>query len=267
MKPIQFLPASAARGVRWVLTDVDDTLTSGGVLAPEAYAALARLAAAGIPIVVVTGRSAGWAEAHLGEWPIEAAIAENGAVAYRRPRLGVARETLVDPTVRPNTDPALRRAFTRALAAVPRAREAEDNRLRLYDLAVDHAERVDPPLSAEEVSRVIACFEEEGCRAQASSIHVNAWSGDFDKRRAAVRVLAEWWGYDDSRDREAVLYVGDALNDEGMFGHFPNAAAVANVDRWLDRLAHRPSWVSSARNGLGFAEIVGVFLSKREVAT
>ncbi len=262
MKPISLMPEAVARAIRWALTDVDDTLTEDGILSPEAYAALCALARSNLPVIAVTGRSAGWAEVHLREWPVAAVIAENGAVAYAIGP-GGARETIVHPTARPNSDAALARAAENAYRAVPRARAAEDNRLRLFDYAIDHAERVHPPLTEEEVAAIVRAFEAEGANAKPSSIHVNCWIGSFDKRASAVALLTGLYGYDDGADRDKVLYVGDALNDEPMFAHFPAACAVANVDRWLDRMAAKPSWVSTERCGAGFADIARRVLALR----
>ena len=262
MKPLSLMTPDVARAIRWVLTDIDDTMTESGQLVPEAYAALCELARSGLTVVAVTGRSAGWGEVHLREWPVDAVITENGAVAYfREGERGTG--TLVHPTAVPNDDPALQRAVQASYRAVPRARPAEDNRLRRFDYAIDHAERIVPPLSAEEVSRIVAIFAREGCAAKPSSIHINCWKGSFDKRAAAVALLGSRYGYDDAEDRDKVLYVGDALNDEVMFAHFPAACAVANVDLWIDRMTDKPAWVSSARFGSGFAEIARKVLALR----
>ena len=60
--PLSALPDAAARGVRGVLTDIDDTLTDAGGIDPRALAALEALRAAGIPVVAITGRPKGWSE-------------------------------------------------------------------------------------------------------------------------------------------------------------------------------------------------------------
>ena len=78
------LPDTEARAVRGVLTDIDDTLTAEGAIVPEALAALAELRAAGLPVIAVTGRPKGWSEPFARDWPIDAIVAENGAVALFR---------------------------------------------------------------------------------------------------------------------------------------------------------------------------------------
>ena len=255
--------------IRWVLTDIDDTMTKDGKLVPEAYQTLCALKDAGFRVIAVTGRSAGWGEVHLQEWPIDGAITENGAVSYFRPdsaRMKIsssadlpgfdyASGVLVHPSAVRNTAPALERAIEASYRAVPRARPARDNRFRLYDYAIDHAEYVQPPLTEVEINEIIGIFEREGCVAKPSSIHINCWIGSFNKKEAALMLLRECEGYDDAVDLSRVLYIGDALNDEVMFAYFPNACAVANIDIWIDRMKDKPAWVSSGRFGSGFAEI------------
>ena len=54
-KPIKELTISTANSIKYVLCDIDDTLTTGGKLTAEAYSALWELHNAGIPVVPVTG--------------------------------------------------------------------------------------------------------------------------------------------------------------------------------------------------------------------
>lgn len=257
LRPIAQMPAETARGIRWILTDIDDTMTMHGKLVSEAYAALCALHDAGFRVIAVTGRSAGWGSVHLQEWPIDGAITENGAVAFDE--FG----ELVYPGAVENGDPRIREAAAEAYRTVPRAKPASDNHLRRFDYAIDHAERIVPPLSAEETAAIVRIFESRGCQAKPSSIHVNCWIGDFNKRDSALNFLSRREGYVDGRDRERVLYIGDAPNDEPMFAHFPNACAVANVDQWLGVLEHKPAWIASARYGAGFAEIAAVLLASQ----
>jgi len=68
-----------ARGVRAVLVDIDETLTTAGKVTGDAYAALERLHAAGRIVVPVTGRPAGWCDHIARMWPVDAVVGENGA--------------------------------------------------------------------------------------------------------------------------------------------------------------------------------------------
>src|SRR4051794_1402336 len=74
--------------VRAVFTDLDGTMTTGGQLRPSTYAAMASLAAAGVPVVIVTGRPSGWGEAIARLWPVTAVVTENGCVSITRDARG-----------------------------------------------------------------------------------------------------------------------------------------------------------------------------------
>src|SRR5687768_14695066 len=79
MKPLAEL---VARGVRALLVDIDDTLSTDGKLTAEAYAALERLHLAGLRVVPVTGRPAGWCDHIARMWPVDAVVGENGAFYF-----------------------------------------------------------------------------------------------------------------------------------------------------------------------------------------
>ena len=77
MQPIQNFPDTRWRAIRYVLTDIDDTLTLGGRLPAAAYAAMERLDAAGVRVVPITGRPAGWCDHMARMWPVAALVGEN----------------------------------------------------------------------------------------------------------------------------------------------------------------------------------------------
>ena len=83
MRPLVEFPLDALRAVRHVLTDIDDTLTDRGRLGAKAYGALEALSAAGMTVVVVTGRPAGWCDMIARQWPVSAVVGENGACYMR----------------------------------------------------------------------------------------------------------------------------------------------------------------------------------------
>src|SRR6266404_3753007 len=81
--PLTGISTAARARVRYVLTDIDDTLTTDGRLTAAAYAALERLAEGGYRVIPVTGRPAGWCDLIARFWPVDAVIGENGAFYFR----------------------------------------------------------------------------------------------------------------------------------------------------------------------------------------
>ena len=83
MLPLGALPASVSQRDGGVLTDIDDTLSTHGRITALAYAAMERLRAAGLLVIPVTGRPAGWCDHIARMWPVDAVVGENGALYMR----------------------------------------------------------------------------------------------------------------------------------------------------------------------------------------
>lgn len=266
LRPLAELPCSLCRRLLGLCTDIDDTLTTDGKLTAPAYQALWAAKEAGLVVVPVTGRPAGWADHLARMWPVDGVVAENGGL-YMRYRDG----RMIVRTVRDDEargDGGRERILELArliIAQVPGAAFASDQSYRLMDVAVDFREDVDP-LPPEAVDRIVALFQTGGATAKVSSIHVNAWFGAHDKLTMLKRLLAEEHGQDldDPRVAERFLYVGDSPNDEPMFRFFPNSVGVANLAAFAPRMACLPAWITASRAGHGFAELVGHLLSHRQ---
>src|SRR5260370_20194893 len=80
MKPFIEFPAALSSKIRFVLTDVDDTLTDGPRLPGATYLAVERLQDAGITVIPVTAAPAGWCDLMARMWPVGAVIGENGGL-------------------------------------------------------------------------------------------------------------------------------------------------------------------------------------------
>ncbi len=263
-RPIGQMTPSEADAIRFVLMDIDDTLTTEGKLPAESYAALWKLKAAGLVVVPITGRPAGWCDLIAREWPVDGVVGENGAFVFWEEPQGRHMKILTHPDAVKNDAPALARALERSLREVPGCRVSRDQFARLYDIAIDFAEE-EPVLPLSAAQKIKAICDEEGAHAKVSSIHVNAWMGNYDKLGMAIRYLALRFGYDDASDRDKVLFAGDSPNDEPMFAHFPKACGVANVMRYASLILNLPAFVSKAESGEGFAEIASTLLERRNV--
>src|SRR3982751_672129 len=69
--------------IEFVLTDIDDTLTTDGQLESQAYSALWKLHDAGLKVIPITGRPAGWCEMIARFWPVAGVVGENGGFYFR----------------------------------------------------------------------------------------------------------------------------------------------------------------------------------------
>ena len=86
MRPLSEIESARLRGIKVVLADIDDTITSEGSLTAAAYTALERLHRAGFIVMPVTGRPAGWCDHIARMWPVDAVVGENGAFYFHYDR-------------------------------------------------------------------------------------------------------------------------------------------------------------------------------------
>jgi HAD superfamily hydrolase (TIGR01484 family) len=264
LQPLQHMPSSVAAGFHTVLTDIDDTLTTDGRLTAAAYSALDALHQAGLRVIPVTGRPAGWCDHFARMWPVQGVIGENGAFYMWHDHAGGQLRTRHLLGAEQRQDSARRLAAVReqVLREVPGCAVASDQFCRLYDLAIDFCEDV-PPLPASAVDRIVALMQAAGMTAKVSSIHVNGWLGQWDKLGTARLMLAERFGLDLDAERERIVFAGDSPNDEPMFAFFPHAVGVANVLDFRHRLQHLPAWTTPSRAGAGFVELAQTLLAAR----
>jgi len=248
--------------VEAVFTDVDGTLTTGGRVRASTLAALEGLERAGVPVVLVTGRPAGFAEAWARTWPVAGVIAENGGVAVRLDARGALRKVYARPaSSRVGERRRLVRVVRAALRAVPGARMSTDSLYSEVDLAIDVNEEV--RLGPEAARRLEAFFAARGVNAVRSSVHVNAWIGPFDKAWMVRRFIGRVWKERLRPDDRRYLYLGDSVNDAPLFGTFSLSVGVANVRAVLGLLTYRPRFVTRAPEGRGFEEVARAVLRAR----
>lgn len=147
MIPVQDIPAELCHGLTWLLTDIDDTLTEGGMLTSPAYSSLWDLARGGVKVVAVTGRPAGWCDHIARMWPVAGVVGENGAFsyAYDRTKQKMRRVYSVPPEEMARNRGVLERAASRVLREVPGTAIAADQPFRISDCAIDFREDVSAP--------------------------------------------------------------------------------------------------------------------------
>ena len=258
MQPLADWPLAARRQVRGVFTDIDDTLTTAGVLDGAARAALQALHEAGIAVIAITGRAVGWCSPKAGDWPVVAMGAEGGAVLLLPPKAGDGAPPrklyLHDAETRAQHQARLQAVTQQVLKQVPGVRIAAGAEGRETDIAFDHHEFAQ--LSPQQLAQVRAILLHAGLNVAASSIHIHGCVGAHDKFAGARWIVRTLYGRDLETELAHWAFVGDSPNDESMFRAFDGTAiGVANVRDSAGTLKHWPRYVAPGERGTGFAEV------------
>ena len=263
MKFLSSWPQNSRQKIVGVFTDIDDTLTTEGAITSDALQALLDLKAAGLMVIPITGRPVGWSIPFASTWPVNAMVAENGAVAllHDATQNQIRKIYQQDLVTRTHNFQEMKRIAQRVLNEIPSTIMAQDSLGRETDIAFDHSEF--HHLSQEQIQQVIKLLQEEGMTATVSSIHINAWFGDHNKWHGAQWILKELTGRNLKQELDQWVYVGDSTNDQMMFEHFTHSVGVANIKRFENELKHLPKYIAQQERGAGFAEVVR-FLSLRE---
>ncbi len=248
--------------LRFLLTDIDDTLTDEGQLGAESYAAMWKLHDAGIHIIPITGRPAGWCEMIARMWPVSGVVGENGGFYFRYHDKKMHRHFFFDEKTQQENRLKLKALESEILKKVPGCDMASDQFCRLMDLAIDFCEDV-PALPRSEVQKIVDIFNAHGAQAKVSSVHVNGWFGSYDKLTMSLRFLEKEFDISAAEAKNVCGFSGDSPNDEPMFAYFPNSFAVANIKNFIDQIKNKPTYVTNQRGGLGFTEIAQVILNKK----
>lgn len=264
MKDLTAFPLKLRAGINAVFTDIDDTLTTDGMLPADAYMALEQLTLAGIAVVPITGRPAGWCDMIARFWPVAGIVGENGAFyfSYQRQTKKMQQFFVADKAEREANREKLNRLRERILSEVAGAGIASDQFCRVADLAIDICEDVDP-LSDDDVARILQMFDDAGATAKLSSVHVNGWYGEYDKLSTSRVFARDILGVDLDTDKNHVVFVGDSPNDSPMFAFFPHSCGVANVRDFKESELEQPTYVTSQRGGAGFVEVAELLLASR----
>lgn len=261
MKPLSALPAADARALRGVLFDCDDTLLDGSLLTEQAYRALWDLSRAGLRLLAVTGRPAGWGEVIARQWPVDAAVTENGAVAFYREGHVLRRRDEADEATRRSRRVRIASAAADLRARFPEARITDDSHLRWSDLAFDIGESQRVP--ADVVDAMARAARAMGMHVFVSSVHLHVTLDPHDKATGTLALLRDRFGEDPTQARFAYAFVGDSGNDAACFSAFRTTFGVANVRAAVGRLSTPPAWVAERERGAGFAEIARKILDLR----
>jgi hypothetical protein len=268
-KPLEKMSAAARSRVRYVLTDIDGTLTGpDGRLPAKSYSAMQRLRAAGIKVIPITGRPAGWCDHIARMWPADGVVGENGALFYMRDdssakMIKIYSEPSSD--IRASNMKRLLSMYSAVKRKFPSVEPASDQNFRETDVAIDYCEDVRPPLTVAQAFEIKKFCESRGATAKVSNIHVNAWFGDYTKLKMSKRILRDIFGETDASMLEKTVYAGDSDNDAEMFGHFKLSVGMADVRAYADSMPRdcHPKFVAPLRGADGFCRLAAAILEGR----
>ena len=224
MQAFSEFSSHAARQIRVVAADIDDTISTEGKILPEAFNAVWKLYRAGIQMVPITGRCAGWVDHIARFWPVTGVVGENGAMYMYMDEQSTPKRLkkryYMDPHSVTENATKFERIKKEVFTRFPTCKVASDQPYREFDLAIDFCEDV-PRLTPEEVQEIVSIFQKHGANGKVSSIHVNGWFGDFDKLKMFRIFCQEQLGFSVDADRSAVLFIGDSPMINPCLNSFP----------------------------------------------
>jgi HAD superfamily hydrolase (TIGR01484 family) len=251
----QAVAADMFQDVRCVATDMDGTLTQQGKFSAAMLQALQDLAAAGVAVLIVTGRSAGWVSGLVSYLPVAGAIAENGGLFYPAnqevPVLLTPLENFAEHRRQ------LAQVFEQLKLSFPKIQESVDNRFRISDWTFDVA-----GLSLQEIEQLNLICRQLGWGFTYSSVQCHIKLDGQEKATALRQVLQKQFP---ELTPQQIVTVGDSPNDESLFNLklFPLSVGVANVLEYAGRLAYQPAFITAGVEGKGFCELAQAILEVR----
>jgi HAD superfamily hydrolase (TIGR01484 family) len=239
------------QNIRLIATDMDGTLTQGEKFDAKLLQVLTQLSAAGIDVLITTGRSAGWVQAIATYLPVVGAIAENGGLVYWNHDSQPHLIGEID-IIRHRRE--LQRVFLLLQAKFTQIRESVDNPFRMTDWTFDVAN-----LSPIELEQIEMVCQSQGYGFTYSTIQCHIKPIYQDKAYGLNKIIPQHFPHLKTSE---IVTIGDSPNDESMFNQaeFPLSVGVANVVKYGDRLKYLPAYVTSKSEGEGFCELATLIL-------
>ena len=239
--------------IRLIASDVDGTLTLNGKFSSDFISTLLDLQSAGIKVLLVTGRSAGWVSALVNYLPVAGAIAENGGL-FLQPN---GQQDLLSSI--PNLSRhriLLENTFHHIKQKFPHLHPSTDNQFRITDWTFD----VDN-LSTDDIQAISTQCDLMGWSFTYSNVQCHIKPLHQDKATGLLSVLKKYFP---ELNSQQVLTIGDSPNDEAMFNPdlFPISVGVANVRHYQDQMLHLSKYLTQDSEFAGFAELAKLLLPK-----
>lgn len=233
--------------LRLIASDMDGTLTQAGKFTSRLFQAFEELIAVNLPVLIVTGRSAGWVSGLAAYLPIVGAIAENGGLFYSANSDPAIALTPIPDLVAHRQQLAI--MYQQLQSEFPQIQESTDNCFRLTDWTFNNHN-----LTPSQLRRMANLCDSKGWGFTYSSVQCHIKPVSQDKATALMQVLRDYFP---QYTPEQVLTVGDSPNDASLFNPqlFPLSVGVANIWEYADELIYQPTYVTQKAEGEGFCEL------------
>ena len=247
--------------IQFLFSDIDDTISSHGKIHDSTYSSLWQLKNAGVKIIAVTGRPAGWCDMIARFWPVDAVVGENGAFyfKYDEKNKKMHRHYFFDEATRKLNYQKLKNIEIEVLKEVPGTAISADQFSRQFDLAIDFCEDV-PALDSQAQQKILDICFKHGAEAKLSSIHVNTWFGKYDKLSMCKTLAQKEYKTELSQMQSQMAFSGDSPNDEPMFEYFDYSFAVANFLEFQNKVKSLPKFICTKEAGEGFNQLANKIL-------
>lgn len=235
---------------------MDGTLTTKGKFTPRLLQALQDLAFSNIKVIIVTGRSAGWVSGLAYYLPVVGAIAENGGLFYPYQSEQAVAITPIQDLDKHRKD--LAAVFQKLQLDFPQIKESSDNRFRITDWTFDVA-----GLNSASLQTLANQCQDNGYGFTYSNVQCHIKPLGQDKAVGLSQVLREYFP---EYSLDEVVTVGDSPNDESLFdkSYFNVSVGVANVLEYVDKLQHKPAYITQKSEGEGFCELSDYLLHSKQ---
>jgi HAD superfamily hydrolase (TIGR01484 family) len=243
--------------IKMIAVDIDGTLTLDGRFSSRLLSALERLQAAKIPVLLVTGRSAGWVESLANYLPVIGVIAENGGCYVSREVRCQLLGSLKPKEISQHRE-KLADCFWQLQGSYPQLQESADNRWRLTDWTFDLDK-----LAPSDLWEINAQCDRWGWSFTYSTIQCHIRLASQNKGTGIHQVVKKHFsGFFSGLKLAQILTIGDSPNDTEMFDpeDFPLSVGVANIQEYVDRLTYQPAYITQQPEVNGFIEIVDALL-------
>lgn len=240
------------KNIKLIATDIDGTLTKNGQFNSQLLLSLETLKQQNILVLLITGRSAGWCQGLVNYLPVWGIIAENGGVYALKESQRIKPLTAINDLIEHRQ--LLQNNFEEIRQKFPHLQPSSDNQFRVTDWTFDCHE-----CSQKELLTIEKICQQKKWGFTYS--HIQGHLKPLNQNKAnGLRTLKET--YFQELSYSEIMTVGDSPNDESLFDKnlFPMNVGVANIAKYLDRLEHKPGYITNLSESDGFCELVQLLI-------